>query len=782
MTQILEKRNENALQDNIEIKGQNVSINAIKINTVMKLDNSIKSELKKRFKCHWKEEEHGSAYTCPIENKPLIDSFLTKEKIEFSLSEIHDSYFDLSPNLQKADRMAQAKMKTVKDGIQQLKYISELIKDYNVVWGEKLTIKAILDASEETFVGLTDSKNSKQIENLKSIFTESRKLKDSHLNEIKINRLTTNLINDDIKKLKDEIRHGDYIVNESGLYYYPLKKIDDDLDASDQNKEPKKTWISSPIWPEAYLRDKNGRNHTLLIKVYDGEKYHQWAMPRRLILTKWSDVSEALLDLGQKLSTNSSNQKHIQNFLMHAHPEKFMRCVTKSGWHGEQYIFPDGEVLGNTKNKSDGVFPINESCPKGIEKRGSLSDWRNNVLNLCVNNSRLIFSIGVSFSAPCLELVGDEGGIFNFKGHSSIGKTRCLMIAVSIFGSPEFQRGWKVTTNGLEGVCSLHNDCLLALDEFGQVEAKDVGEIAYMYAQGMGKQRSDRSGSPREPNTWKGMLLSTGEVGISNHMPEHKKAKAGQLVRVIDIPAQVENAFGCFEDLHGLVNGVDGERFAAKIKEVCSEYYGSAGREFIKAIIEFGVEKAKKHLKFSRDDFAASVARNYDGQVKRVANRFGLVYAALSLGVELGILSEYLSKEMCEKAVKHCFAAWLSDRGTTGSFESLSIVDQIIGLLNENSDSKFISKHEMDDKRIRITLWGYRDGMLFYVFPKAFNESLCNGLDLKTAKETLVEKGLLINGSDGKFSRSVSIPAHGTKTRYYVIDMNSQDNENDSRC
>jgi uncharacterized protein (DUF927 family) len=581
--------------------------------------------------------------------------------------------------------------------------------------------------------------------------------------------------NAEIEKLKksEVIQIGNYIIKQCGLYF--VKEEDQDDSVFPNNNELKEIWISSPIWPEAYLRDKDGKSHTLLIKVYDGEKDHKIPIPRRVI-TKWAELSEILLDLGQSVPTFPANQKHLQNFLMQARPEKLMRCVDKSGWHGDQYIFPDGEVLGKTKDSNENVQLLNEACPKGIEKKGSLQEWQDNVLKLCAKNSRLIFSIGVSLSAPCLQLVGDEGGVFNFKGVSSIGKTRCLMVAISVFGSPEFKRSWRTTSNGLEGICSLHNDCLLALDEFGQSDAKEVGEIAYMYSQGIGKQRSSRDGSPRETKTWRGMLFSTGEVGIADHIQDDKrKAKAGQLVRVLDIPAQVKNAYGCFEELHGFENGIDGERFADKIKEVCSEYYGTAGRGFIKAMIEWGVERSRKHLKFSRDDFAANVAARYDGQVKRVANRFGLIYAALSLGIELGILSGNLTKEMCEDAVKQCFKDWLNERGTTGSFESHSIINQVVGLLNENSDSKFMPKNEkFDDKRIRTTLWGYKDGPIFYVLPKAFKEDLCKGFDEQSAKNTLKDRGLLIPDNDGKFSQSLRIAAHSVaKARFYVINMDN---------
>ena len=567
----------------------------------------------------------------------------------------------------------------------------------------------------------------------------------------------------------DAIRYGDYLITSNGLYY------------SKEGAE-EETKISSPIWPEAYLRSKEGKSHTILFKIFDGERNHRIALPRKIIL-KWSDLSEILLDLGQIVPTLKANQTHLQNFLMQAKPSKLMRCVDKSGWHGEQYIFPDGEVIGKTKDNNESVHPINEACPKGIEIKGSLKEWQDNVLKLCANNSRLIFSIGVSLSAPCLHLVGDEGGVFNFKGTSSIGKTRCLMAAISVFGSPDFKRSWRTTSNGLEGICSLHNDCLLALDEFGQSDAKEVGEIAYMYSQGIGKQRMGKDALPREPKTWRGMLFSTGEVGLSDHMNDDRnKPKAGQLVRVIDIPAQVKNAYGCFEDLHGFENGLDGEKFAEKIKEVCGENYGIAGREFIKAIIDNDLEKSKKLLKSHRDNFSVSVAEKFDGQVKRVANRFGLVYASLAIGIELGILSK-LTKEMAAKSVKHCFFDWLNDRGTTGSFESHSIVNQVVGLLNENSDSKFIPKNDTDDKRIRTTLWGFKDGAIFYIFPKAFKE-ICKGCDEQTAKSILIESGLLIRGGGGKISQSVRIQAHSKeKDRFYVIDLNKyQDDEEDVTC
>jgi putative DNA primase/helicase len=550
-------------------------------------------------------------------------------------------------------------------------------------------------------------------------------------------------------------RYGNYVVTLDGLYYFPESKPDEQPDL-----------ICSPIWPIAYLRNRDGKDHSLLLKIHDGEKEHLWAMPKRLIV-KTQDINDVLLDLGQKVPIYPREQKHLQNFLMQACPPKRMRCVDKAGWHGEQYIFPDGNVIGSSKD-GEGVYPLNDICPRGVEVRGTLEEWQKNVLQLCLGNSRLIFSIGTAFAALCL--IDEDSGGFNFKGRSSIGKTKCLRVAISVIGSRDYQRSWKTTSNGLEGVCALHNDSLLPLDEFGQQDAAEAGEIAYMVASGIGKQRASRDGSARDPRTWRVLVLSTGETGLEAHMREgRKKVRAGQLARITDIPADACKGFGCFENVHHLGEGGN----------LCCQYYGTAARAFVQKIIDYGVEKSRRDIRYTADEFVAEVARNHDGQVKRVARRFGLVYAALFLATKLDV-TPGLADEDSKEAVKTCYKAWLIDRGTGGAMETHSLVEQVTGLLNENAESKFAGKNDaVDEKRIRNVLWGYREGAVFFVLPKAFKE-ICEGYD--DAAKTLIAEGMLIpDEKGGKSSQSVRIQAHyKPRDRFYVFNLGYKNEEADS--
>lgn len=88
----------------------------------------------------------------------------------------------------------------------------------------------------------------------------------------------------------------------------------------------------------------------------------------------------------------------------------------------------------------------------------------------------------------------------------------------------------------------MYNDLLLPLDEMGEINPKEAGEIAYMLGNGTGKARADKTGGARDKAKFRCLFLSTGEVSLAQHMLEDgKKAKAGQETRIADIPADLGN-------------------------------------------------------------------------------------------------------------------------------------------------------------------------------------------------------------------------------------------------
>ena len=191
----------------------------------------------------------------------------------------------------------------------------------------------------------------------------------------------------------------------------------------------------------------------------------------------------------------------------------------------------------------------------------------------------LCFPKSVGFAGPVADLL-DEGSFgFHLDGGSSIGKTAALVAAGSVWGGGGplgFAYSWRTTDNGAEGMFSAHSGTMVPLDELSQLATEVASTLTYMFGNGHGKSRAGRNGEARRTAEWRGVLLSTGEVGISGKIEEFgrcRKAKAGQLVRLIDIPADAGSGHGLFDTSHG----EPAAEFARRLKVSATTCYGCGG-------------------------------------------------------------------------------------------------------------------------------------------------------------------------------------------------------------
>ena len=150
-------------------------------------------------------------------------------------------------------------------------------------------------------------------------------------------------------------------------------------------------------------------------------------------------------------------------------------------------------------------------------------------------------AISAALAGPLLYLANGEGGGVHFFGQSSKGKTTIFQAAASVSGrgaSDGYLRAWRATANGLEGGAALATDTALVLDEMGVLDARDAAAAIYWLANGGGKQRAGRDGALREPKSWRVSIVSSGEIPFEAKLMEGRgKARAGQLMRLLDVPA-----------------------------------------------------------------------------------------------------------------------------------------------------------------------------------------------------------------------------------------------------
>jgi putative DNA primase/helicase len=258
-------------------------------------------------------------------------------------------------------------------------------------------------------------------------------------------------------------------------------------------------------------------------------------------------------------------------------------------------------------------------------------------------------------------------------------------VAASLFGSPDYLRSWRHTDKRLEGVAGMHSDLLLVLDEIGELAPKIAGQTAYMLANGQGKGRAARDGSPRALTTWRILFLSSGEVALSDLVTQAGgKVRAGQEVRVIDLPADAGAGHGLFDRVP---EGTTAGAFADALKCASAKHYGHALPAFLRALVSDSA-RAREALASLRDSIATELAGDdATGQVRRVAQRFALVAAAGELATAYRLTGWETGE--AQRAASACFTAWLTGRGTVQASEPGAMVEQVRAFLSAHGESRF---------------------------------------------------------------------------------------------
>lgn len=527
------------------------------------------------------------------------------------------------------------------------------------------------------------------------------------------------------------------------------------------DEQEREHWVCSDLEINALTRDHRNENHGYLLEFKDVDQHqHCWAMPAELLAGSGDEYRRVLLSKGLTIAPGHKARQLLAQYIQTCRPAARARCVQQTGWHNGAYVLP-GEVLGHSTDRL--LLQTTTGDASGYDQAGSLESWRTEVSRYCKGNSRLLLAVSAALAAPMLAPIHAEGGGFHLRGYSSTGKTTALAVAASVWGPLERVRRWRSTGNGLEGTASLHNDALLCLDELAELPAKDAGNVAYMLANGQGKARASRSGELRQPCRWRTLFLSTGEISLADHMSTAgDRARAGQEVRIIDLPADAGAGYGLFDTLHDLPGG---EHLSRLLVDQAARHHGTAARAFIRQLATER-EAVTEWVDGTRRYFnSAVVPIDADGQVKRVADRFAIVAAAGELATHWGITG--WDKWEAANAAKRCFNDWLEQRGGTGSQEDQQALEQVRAFFQIHGSSRFAST-DRDEIHNRAGFIQASNGDRRYlVFPQVFKQEICKGLDPQRVARLLADAGHLI--TDGQHLTKKVRLEDGSRPRLYVI-------------
>ncbi len=555
--------------------------------------------------------------------------------------------------------------------------------------------------------------------------------------------------------------------SEKGLYQ--RKKIKDKEDG--KNEKVFDDFISKPVKVLAIVRDTQNTGYGKLIEFVDMDDN------RREAIIRFSDIGrdcetiiKSLRDEGLFITTNNVLAKRLVDFIHNvpAPKNRRIRFSNKTGWHSNCFLLPN-ECIG----KADEEFVFNNTSSKSVsfETSGTLEGWREKVAFNCMANPMLAFPVCTAFAAPLLQLLEMENGGFHLVGDSSIGKSTSLLAAASVFGDPsKVVPKWNSTINAMEGTAKAHNDILLPIDEIGQSNASHIGEIIYMLGNGLGKGRSTVTGEARQRVQFRTLFLSNGERTLEGHMKEAgKNIMAGMEVRLVNIPADC-GEYGIYSDLLG---HDDSSVFNEIVREAANNHYGTAFPAFLEKV----VANRETVIRFTKKMIENFVERNVeadaDGQIKRVAKRFGLVAAAGTLATRWRITGWEIHE--ARKAAEFCFNKYLEQRGGNERSEEIRLVNQVRAFFEAHGSSRFTDCTVPGvDAKMTINRVGFKkrhsDGFTYYtVFPEQFKKEICQGYDPKAAANILHKLQIIDKGKDGKFAQPCTIPGEAKKKRMYIF-------------
>ncbi|MBU2135564.1 MAG: DUF927 domain-containing protein, partial [Alphaproteobacteria bacterium] len=475
--------------------------------------------------------------------------------------------------------------------------------------------------------------------------------------------------------------HGMRMVPEVGLFWEEQKG----------EGEPVRHWISDPFEVVGTGRTPEDDRWSTVVRFRNRDGRERLIpIPWTSLASGGADARQLLADNGLSFKTGPGALGRLSEALMRVRSARRVLLVDATGWVEAKLNGEDPQlrfVLPDRSFGPDGGEPVlftgsAQAVNYGVA--GDLAAWRDGVARPAEGNAALMFALSAAFAGPLLRLLDVEGGGFHFRGNSSAGKSTLLVAAGSVWGGSRseqsFGHTWRATANALEGLALAHNDGLLTLDEFGQIDAHEAGSAAYLLANGQGKARSKADGTQRRTAKWKLLFLSSGEGSLAAHMasgPRGERAAVGQELRLVDIPADAGKRMGIWETIHslglpdlaaiadkimagGLLSEDEGKRAGRQLSlyvtHAARANYGHAGSRFLEHLTA-DREAATSIAREIAAAFEVEAARPGDSaQVGRVARRFAVAAAAGELACSWGLVPWQLGA--ASRAARALFWRW----------------------------------------------------------------------------------------------------------------------------
>lgn len=521
----------------------------------------------------------------------------------------------------------------------------------------------------------------------------------------------------------------------------------------------------SPMFIKRITSDLYTGHEQIEITFRRAQSWRVVSVPRRSLIDSRSIVSE-LGPVGAPVDCNTASKviawlRDFETDNDRRIPRS--RSVNRCGWatvEGKRCFVLGQEVLTADGESVDLVVDRNAERARlsaGLTEQGTLEAHTEALRTAWEASPVAAMAIAAALAAPLLKLLGQPIFAVHLYGDSSKGKSSMLKVAASTYGDPrndEWIASWNSTTVGHEQRAAHLCDLPLPIDEAGVVEARERDKAVYLLVNGVGRTRGARDGGLRETQSWRTVVLSTGEALLAG-----EESATGAQVRVLQRHVA---GFGSLD-----AAGVDA------VRRACEQNYGHVGRAWLRHWLDASDEEigeARETLsKLVRSMQASTDASK--GIIARQAATWALLafveHAAssvLGIGKEGGATIATMYADQSEARPVRTAA----ERGLDTVAHWIASQGEAFPALTTSADGGKYPKIEGHPRE----LFGYIDGARVCIFPASLRKVLAaSGVDDDVALRSWRASGILIPG-DAK-ALTCSVRVNGGRQRMVVLSAES---------
>lgn len=325
-----------------------------------------------------------------------------------------------------------------------------------------------------------------------------------------------------------------------------------------------------PILPVERLKNLETGEEQIKLAFKRNHKWHEIIIPKTMITS-----ANKIVGLSARgISVTSETAKYLVRYLSdveNANDDymKIQYSSSKLGWINDGFIPYDKEVIFDGDARFRQLF-------ESIKPYGDRDKWYKHVKELRqTNRPEIKFMLAASFASILVGLLGGLPFFVDLWGETEGGKTVSLMLAASVWACPDenkFIGDFRTTDVALEAKADMLNNLPLILDDSSKVSGriKDNFEgVVYDLCSGKGKSRSNKELGVNRENRWKLAILTNGERPLQSYVNQ-----GGAINRILEVE--------CGEKIY---------KSPQDTAKILKENYGFAGRDFVAAIREIGIDE-----------------------------------------------------------------------------------------------------------------------------------------------------------------------------------------------